>query len=177
MTSSDENFVAIAEIVKTRGIKGEVVADLLTDFPERFEDTERLIGILPTAADDHLVLILESYWFHEHRVVLKFAGYDSIEKAGSLIGCRLVIPEDECIELEEDEFYDWQLEGCLVETIDNQQVGYVTGVLHTGGVPVLIVHDVSKREYLIPLAEDICTHIDINGKHIRIDPPEGLLEI
>ena len=39
-----EDLIVVARIVKTRGLRGEVVADLLTDFPDRFEKLKSLIG-------------------------------------------------------------------------------------------------------------------------------------
>ena len=47
--------------------------------------------------------------------------------------------------------------------------------MRTGGTEILVVVDGGK-EYLIPFAESICTEVDIEGKLIRVDPPEGLLE-
>ena len=177
-----EELVAVARVVKTRGLRGEVVADLLTDFPERFDGLERLIAVMPASAARR-VLELEGHWFQGDRIVLKFAGYDTVEAAGELVGCELTVPEDECVELAEDEFYDWQLADCRVETIDGEEVGRVREVLHTGGsAPVLMVYGGrgdagGEREHLIPLAADICVEIDTRRKLIRVDAPEGLLEL
>jgi len=70
----------VAHIVKTRGLRGELVADLLTDFPERFEKLKSLIGI--SSSDDKRSLQIEEQWFHGNRLVLKFAGFDSIVPCG-----------------------------------------------------------------------------------------------
>jgi 16S rRNA processing protein RimM len=170
-----EEVVAVARAVKTRGLRGEIVAELLTDFPERFGELENLIAIAPDG--ERLVLELEDHWLHGERVVLKFAGYDSIEAASALVGYELAVPEAERVELPEDEFYDWELVGCRVETIEGRKLGLVREVMRTGGVEVLVVENAQKeREHLIPLAETICVEIDIERKLIRVDPPEGLLE-
>ena len=78
-----EELVAIARIVKTRGIKGEVVAELLTDFPERFEGLTKVIGGARATAK-RADLKIEDHWFQKDRIVLKFAGFDSIEDSGRL---------------------------------------------------------------------------------------------
>ncbi|HYJ46166.1 MAG TPA: PRC-barrel domain-containing protein, partial [Pyrinomonadaceae bacterium] len=58
-----------------------------------------------------------------------------------------------------------------------ERLGVVSGVMRTGGVEVLVVaNDETEREHLIPLAEEICVEIDIEGKLVRVDPPAGLLE-
>jgi len=170
-----DELVAVAHAVRTRGLRGEVVADLLTDFPERFEGLESLIGVAPGGA--RTTLRLEEHWFQGRRVILKFAGYDSVEAANALVGYEFAVPESERVELEEDEFYDWELEGCRVETVAGEQLGVVREVLRTGGVEVLVVaNEAAGREHLIPLAEEICVEIDIEAKLVRVDPPEGLLE-
>lgn len=173
--TADEELVAVAKAVKTRGLRGEVVAELLTDFPERFRGLERLIAV--GADGSRQALSLEEHWFQSGRIVLKFAGYDSIEEASALVGYEFAVPEAERVELPEDEFYDWELAGCRVLTIEGEEVGRVREVLRTGGVEVLAVdNEATGREHLIPLAESICVEIDIEEKLIRVDAPEGLLE-
>ncbi|HEX8889356.1 MAG TPA: ribosome maturation factor RimM [Pyrinomonadaceae bacterium] len=171
-----DDLVSVAHAVRTRGLRGEIVADLLTDFPERFEGLENLIGVAPDGT--RLELKLEEHWFQGARIILKFAGYDSIEAASALVGYEFAVHEEERVELEEDEFYEWELQGCRVETVGGERLGMVREVLRTGGgVEVLaVVNDETKREHLVPLAEAICVEIDVEAKLIRVDPPEGLLE-
>ena|SRR2546423_4436927 len=172
---SRDELVAVARAVKTRGLRGELVADLLTDFPERFEGLKRLVAISP---DGRLTrLALEDHWFQGGRIVLKFVGYDSIEEASALVGCEFAVPESERVVLPEDEYYDWELAGCRVETVEGEHLGRVREVMRTGGVELLVVEgDAGGREHLIPLAEAICVHVDVEHKLIRVDAPEGLLE-
>ena len=168
-----EDLVAIAKVVRTRGIKGEVVADILTDFPERFDDLETVIAIAPDG--ERSGLRIEEFWFQSGRVILKFAGYDSIESAEALRNTELCVPESETVELESDEYFDWQLAGCEVETIAGDKIGKVREVMRTGGTELLVVQGEAK-EYLIPFAEAICVEVDIENKLIKVDPPEGLLD-
>ena len=168
-------LVAVARVAKARGVRGEVAADIWTDFPERFERLEELIAVFPGGARKRLAL--EGHWLHGDRAVLKFRGFDSPEAAAVLAGCELAVPESEAVELEEGEFYDWQLEGCRAETVGGRELGTVREVLHTGGeAPVLVIRDEREREHLVPLAESICVEIDTDAKLIRVDAPEGLLE-
>lgn len=171
----DESFVIVARAVKTKGLKGEIVAELLTDFPERFDRIDQFFARSPQG--ERIAVMLERFSFHKDRVVLKLAGYDSIESAGALVGYEFVVPEAERVELAEDEFYDWELEGCRVETIAGQLVGAVTGVLRTGGANLLVVSGEARQETLIPMVHSILVTIDKERKLIVIDPPEGLLEL
>ena len=168
-----EDLVAVAKITRTRGLKGEVVCDILTDFPERFDDLDDVIAVMPDGKRRELKL--EKYFFHNGRVVLRFEGYDSIERGETLRGADICVSENDAIELEEDEFFDWQLAGCCVETIDGTPIGEVTELMRTGGTELLVVKGETK-EYLIPFAEAICVEVDVENKLIRVDPPDGLLE-
>ncbi|MBV9217546.1 MAG: 16S rRNA processing protein RimM, partial [Acidobacteria bacterium] len=111
-----DDLIAIAKIAKPRGINGEVVADFLTDFPDRFEGLENVTAVLPGGATRELKI--EGHWFQQNRVVLKFAEVDSIDSAERLRNAEICVPDSEAVELETGEFYDWQLEGCRVETTD-----------------------------------------------------------
>jgi 16S rRNA processing protein RimM len=173
LDSEREELVAVARVVRTRGIRGEVVAELLTDFPERFEGLDEVIGLFADGRREELKI--ERFWFQSGRVVLKFAGYDSIESAEILREAEICVPESDAVELEEGEYYDFELEGCRVETLDGEPVGTVRELMRTGGTELLVV-DGGEREYLVPFAETICVEVDVENKLIRIDPPEGLLE-
>lgn len=166
-------MIAIAKIVRTRGLRGEVVADVLTDFPERFDNLETVFAVKPD--DSRQELKIEKFWFQKNRIILKFDGIDSIEAAETLRNWKISVPESEAVELGEDEYFDWELEECLVETIGGEKIGRVKEILRTGGTEVLIVEGESK-EYMIPFAETICIEVDVENKLIKIDAPEGLLD-
>lgn len=168
-----EEFVAIARIVKARGLRGELVADVLTDFPERFDALETVVALLPDGQRRDLKI--ENFWFQKERIIFKFAGFDSIEKAETLRGAEMCVAEDETVALEEDEYFDWELTGCEVETVDGKKIGRVKEIMRTGGTEILVVEDAGK-DYLIPFAEAICPEVDIENKLIRVDAPEGLLD-
>jgi 16S rRNA processing protein RimM len=168
-----EELVAIAKIVKPRGLRGEVVADLLTDFRDRFDGLESVIAIAPdgTRAD----LRIENFWFQKDRIILKFVSVDTVEKADELRNLEICVPESDAVELDKGEFFEWQLEGCEVETVEGDVIGTVRELMRTGGTEILVVES-DDREYLIPFAEAICTTVDVDKKKIVVDPPEGLLE-
>lgn len=168
-----EELVAVARIVKSRGLRGELVANVLTDFPERFEDLRSVIALLPDG--ERRDLKIENFWFQKGRIVFKLAGIDSIEQAETLRGAEICVPESEAVELETDEFFDWQLENCEVETVEGLKLGRVRELMRTGGTEILVVEGADK-DYLIPFAETICVEVDVENKLIKVDAPEGLLE-
>ena len=172
-TGSDD-LIVIARAVRTHGLKGEIVAELLTDFPERFENVDELILVSP--AGERQSIKLENFWFQNDRVVLKLAGYDDIDRAKELVGYDFGLPEADRVELEEDEFYDWELKGCTVK-VGEKSIGEVRSVMRTGGPAVLVVADDSGSERLVPLAAEIVVSIDKTARVILIDPPAGLLDL
>lgn len=171
---TDADLIVVARAVRTRGLKGEIVAELLSDFPERFK---HISAVFAVGFGEKKSLELENHWFQNDRIVLKFAGYDDIESARSLIGFDFALPESERMKLSENEYYDWELEGCAVVIKDGPTLGIVRGVLRTGGVELLAVEDESAREHLVPMVESFVIKIDISRREILIDPPEGLLEL
>lgn len=173
--SDQSDLIIVARAVRPRGLKGELVAEVLTDFPERFAKIDELSGVAPSGARQQLKL--ENYWFQNDRMVLKFAGYDSVESAKDLVGYEFGLPETERVELAKDEYYDWELEGCSVENKLGSAIGKVREVMRTGGVELLVVENEERSEKLIPMAAAIVVEIDISKKKIVIDPPDGLLDL
>ncbi len=172
-------LTAIARIARPQGRRGEVVAEILTDLPSRFEELRRVF--LENANEGVDPVTLENAWPHKGRIVLKFSGVDSIEGAERLRGRHVLVHTEEKPPVPADQYYVDDLKGCRVvrehEGIQSE-VGIVTEVESTGGVALL---HVAPREgagkVLIPLAQAICTRIDPESKLIVIDPPEDLLDL
>ena len=174
MNAGSSELVIIARAVRPRGLKGEIVAELLTDFPDRFEDIEELVLVSPKG--ERTTKRLEDYWFQNDRVVLKLADYDDVEAAKELVGFELAVPESERVPLPADHYYDWELEGCTVK-VGAESIGTVKSVLKTGGTEILVVADENDKERLIPFADSIVVEVDAEQKTIVVDPPEGLLDL
>jgi len=154
-------------------LRGEIVAEVLTDFPDRFENLETVFIVPPNGETAEIEI--EKFWFQKNRIVFKFAGFDSIEAAETLRGCEICVAETEAVELEADEFFDWELIDCTVETVESERIGTVREVMRTGGTEILVVAG-EQKEYLIPFAETICISVDVENKRIKVDAPEGLLD-
>ncbi|HUK89399.1 MAG TPA: ribosome maturation factor RimM [Blastocatellia bacterium] len=169
------DVIVIARIVKARGIKGEVACDIETDFPERFQSMES--ALIRRKDGSVFEAKVEDTWFHKGRVILKFAGYDSMTAAEGLAGGLILIPESEAAPLEEGEFHEFDVIGAAVVTASAEPLGLVTRIMHTGGTDLLVVERSDKSELLIPFADDICIEVDPDRRQIKIDPPAGLLDL
>lgn len=167
--------VVIARIVKPRGIRGEVACDIETDFPERFASLDPVTVWMPNGS--RLALKIEDHWFHKRRVILKFEGYDTMTAAEELVGGRLVIRQSDARELEENEFYEYNIIGSEVVTTGGERLGRVTRLMRTGGTDLLVIEGKDGRELLVPFVDDICAEVDEEAKIITINPPAGLLDL
>ncbi len=170
-------FLAIAQILRPQGRKGEVAAEILTDFPERFRALQSVF--LESSGQAPRPIEVERSWPHKGRIILKFSGIDTIEGASRLRGLQVLIPWEQRTSLPTHHYYLCELQGCrVIWERQGREIGIVTEVEATGGVDVLHVQRPDgKAEVLIPLAQEICTRIDIDARRIVIDPPEDLLDL
>lgn len=125
---------------------------------------------------------LERTWLHNGRVILKFCGIDSITAANELRGFDVMVPYEDRVKLPAGTYYVSELEGCRVVSLESgspSEVGRVTAVEPTGGVPLLRLSAGAGQppDLLIPLAAEICREINPEEKVIVIQPPPGLLEL
>lgn len=170
-------YLTIARILRPQGRIGEVAAEILTDFPERFQQLQTVFLEVPGGAPKPVKL--EHGWPHKGRIILKLSGIDSIGSASGLRGLQVLVPWEERAKLPPNQYYTCELHGCRVmQEREGREIGTVSEVEPTGGVDVLHVKRADgKGEVLIPLAQEICTQIDLASRTIVIDPPEDLLEL
>ncbi len=168
--------MTLAEIVRPQGRKGELLADLLTDFPERFADRRRLF--LRAGMGVPREVTLEEHWLHKGRLVLKLQGVDSIEAAELLRGHEIVIPFAERAPLDEDSVYIADLAGCLLyDRATTQGVGEIVGVdRESSNMPLIVVRG-GSGELLIPFAKAYDPRIDLEARRMEMTLPEGLLAL
>lgn len=178
-------FVVIARILRPRGRRGEVLAEILTDFPGRFEGLRRIfLSAAGTEAVEEppRARSLESTWLHKDKVVLKLSGVDSITAAEDLRGLAVLIPYSERVPLPPHSYYWPDIIGCRVLAGSPEarvEIGKVEAIEPTAGAPILHVKRGDRRdeEVLIPFAQEICREVDPEAKLILIDPPEDLLDL
>ena len=179
-SESTPDFTTIARVRRTQGNRGEVFAELLTDFPEKFEERARLFLLAPAGTRREVESRASDAWFHKGGVVLSFKGVDSMSAAEDLIGCEIQIPREERGELEEGAYFVTDLVGCTLFDIGagelEKSVGEVTGVSRTSGDAPNLVVSANTKEFLVPFVESFVRRVDVAGRRIEMALPEGLLE-
>jgi 16S rRNA processing protein RimM len=183
--------LTLARLLRPHGIRGEIAAEILTDFPERLTKL-REVWLWNASAGVSADAIVEKCWLSVARggqAVFKFAGVERIEDAEKLRGMEVQVPLSERMELPVGSYFISELVGCEVwEIFPNDkgiaageaeelqtQLGIVTGVQESG-TPVLEV-DTPDGEVLIPLATEICRLIDVKARRIEVAMPEGLRDL
>lgn len=164
--------IAVGRLIRARGNRGELIAEIYSSRPGRAEELKQ---VTLDRAGLRRPAVIEHVWYHDGKPVIKFAGVDSIDEAEEIAGAEMLVPESERVRAEEGEYFHADLIGCSV--VGEQPIGVVTAVEEYGGPPLLKVESADGREILIPFARSICREIDVAARVIRVDLPEGLMEI
>jgi len=168
------SLVTVGWIVRPHGIKGQVVIAPETDFgASRFEVGATLTAMV---GDSRRAFVVGSSREHNGRWVVGFDGVTTMNDAEALRNVELRVAPDELRPLAEGRYYVHDLAGCQVVTVAGAKVGRVDRVELGTGTPVLVI-DGPRGEVLVPLADTICTRVDVAAKVIEIDPPDGLLDL
>lgn len=193
-----QQWVVLAQLLRPQGRKGELLAELLTDFPERFA-THPDVWLAPSGFADEAESTVAvqpkpfrvaAHWLplgrNAGRVVLHFVGVDSIEQAEALADFEVIVPLAERLPLEADASYISDLVGCTLYDNDNT-VGVVEAVEFPttpdgsrtldDAAPILAVRSHEGDELLIPFVKVFLVEMDLPGRIIRMKLPEGLVDI
>ncbi|HKM66395.1 MAG TPA: ribosome maturation factor RimM [Candidatus Acidoferrum sp.] len=197
LPTEQQGWVQVARIIRSRGNKGEVLAELFTDFPARLSSLKQ-IYLRSGQGEPHLIG-LRNFWVdrnHPEHGIFHFEGCTSIDAAEKMRGFDVLIPLAERVELPAGKYFVSDLIGCSVFDIPAVEaklaspacameeaprvLGTVQDVFFPGegtaGTPLLQVQT-SRGELLVPLAEDICRRIDVAARRIDVTLPEGLQDL
>jgi 16S rRNA processing protein RimM len=164
----------VGRIARAHGNRGQVIVDPVTDFPEERFKAGSVLHIRRGNATEPVAV--ERVRFHRGRPIIALRGVDTMDAAEALAGAELRVPVDALQPLPAGSYYHHDLVGCTVQTPRGETVGRVTAVQGDAGGSRLVIESRSG-EVLIPIAERIVLEVDVSGKKIVIEPPEGLLEL
>ena len=159
--------IKVGKIVSAVGIKGEVKVYPYTDYPERFEELE---GVF--AREEWLEI--EKVRYQKNMVIVKFAGTDDRNAAEALRDRYLTIDKKDLRQLDEDEYFIFDLIGLKAQKEDGTPLGTVSDVIQNTAQDLYEITAEDGRKYLIPAVREFVTDIDINHGIMKIKPIEGL---
>ena len=174
---AESDLRMVGRIVKAHGIRGELTVDVSTDSAELRFAPGSVVYVI--ARDGSVVrsLTVAAARPHTGRLLVTFEGVEGRDAAESLRGAVL---SANTVDLpptgDPDEFYDHQLEGLAVRTVDGAPVGTVREVVHGAGGDLLVIDREGGGEALVPFVREIVPEVDVAGGRVVLDPPEGLLD-
>ena len=167
------DFLQVGKIVNTHALQGEVKVISNSDFKEdRFKKGSQLVIDFN---GDHIEVTVATHRVHKGADLLKFKHLNSINDVEKFKGCSLLVSADELDELDENEFYYFEIIGCQVVTTDDEVIGEISEILETGANDVWVVKRPGQKDALIPYIEDVVKSVDIESKKVTINVLEGLL--
>jgi len=168
-------LVVVGRIGRPHGIKGEVTVEVRTDLPERRFASGSVLVTEPARVGP--LTVAAARW-HSGRLLLSVAGVSDRNGAEALRGVVLSaeVPDDEVAE-DPEEFFDHQLRGLAVRTVEGAEVGVVDDVIHLPGQDLLGVRRPDGREALVPFVAEMVPEVDVDAGFLVIDPPPGLLDL
>lgn len=159
--------IKVGKIVSAVGIKGEVKVYPYTDYPERFEELKGVYA-------DGEWLEIDRVRYQKNMAVIKFAGTDDRNAAEALRDRYLTIDRKDLRQLDEDEYFIFDLIGLQAQKEDGTFLGTVSDVIQNTAQDLYEITTQNGQKYLIPAVREFVTNIDINHGIMRIKPIEGL---
>lgn len=167
-----DNYLRVGVITTTHGIKGEVKVYPTTDDINRFKDLKK---IYLDTGKEYLPLEIEGVKYFKQLVILKFKDIKDINDIEKYKGKDLLIDRKDAIELEEDEYFIFDLIDSEVYTEDGNKLGVLTEVLTSAANDVYIVKTNDNKEVLIPSIKECILDVDIANKRIKVHLLDGLI--
>lgn len=167
-----DDLVLVGRVARAHGNRGQVIVNLDTDFPdERFR-----VGVVVMVGPSATARAIREVRFHQGRPIIALDGIETMDDAEALAGAELKVPAPGAGTLPEHTYYHYELIGCEVTDRSGRAIGPVTAVEGTLEMSRLVIAG-SHGEVLIPLVAEICTEIDVAGRRIVVNPPDGLLDL
>jgi 16S rRNA processing protein RimM len=162
-------YLTVGYLRRPHGLRGEIVMDLHTDFPERLKRGRKLL-----VSEAYTPLTIESVRNHQQSVLIKFQGIDTPEQAGEYRNQWVYVKASEVPPLPEGKIYQHELFGFQVVDENGNSLGEVVEILETGANNVYVVKDESGREILLPAIPSVILELNTERRIMRVHLLEGL---
>ncbi len=160
-------FLAVGQFRRTHGIKGEIVFEVITDFPERLKRNKVIY-----VGESHEPMRIIAARNHGRNLLLTIEGYDTVEKVAELRNRMVFSRVDELPRLPKGQYYHHELLGLTVQTSDGALLGKLTDILETRANDVYVITAEDGSETLLPVIEDVILEVDTDKKVMVVNPPE-----
>ncbi len=166
-TPGEPVFLAVGRLRRAHGVKGEMLMDVLTDFPERLGP-----GKIVYVGDTHEPKRIAGVRGHDRELIVHLSGLDTPEAAAPFRNALVFVKAGELPDLPEGEYYHHQLLGLAVVDESGRELGRLDQILETGANDVYLVKTPEGKELLLPAVEEVILEVDLERNQIRVRPPE-----
>ncbi|MGB1288262.1 MAG: ribosome maturation factor RimM [Aggregatilineales bacterium] len=169
------DFLILGKILRPHGIRGELRMSLITDFPEHLRDVETIYLGKSSEDKKKVAYELEGVRFHKSYALLTLADVFDRNDADALRGKMVMVDIASAVQLEDGEYYLFQLINLTVQTADGQSLGRIKDVMETGANDVYIVQSEQYGELLLPAHDETIVEVNVKAGYVTMQLPEGLL--
>jgi 16S rRNA processing protein RimM len=174
LPNSDETeWATIGNIVAPFGVRGELKVRTHTDIPDRFANLETIY----LGTEHARYRVASSRPYKGEMVILKLKGINDVNSAETLRNTSLMIPLSQLAELPENSYYQHDILGLEVITLDGRALGHIDDIIVTGSNDVYDIKTPEGRQILIPAIKDVVKRVDLRCKMMYIELMEGLLDL
>jgi len=170
--SPEIHYLAIGRVVRAHGVRGELSVAVLTDFPERFQETEWIYVGDELEAQSYRI---EKYRWHKKNILLSLDGVVDRTQAEQLRGQFIQIPIEEAMPLPDGDYYRYQFVNVQVVTTKGDVLGRIADIMETGANDVFIIKNEAQQEVLIPFIPDVVKEIDLEQDRVVVELIDGLI--
>lgn len=168
----NSDTVVVGKITTTHGLKGTVKVLPMTENKDRFYQIEKIMAELANGRQKFLTIKQISPF--KEGFLIDFAEITDVNAAALLRGAYLQIPRSQALELEEGEYYIFEIIGAKVITDSGEELGTLTDVIETGANDVYEVQTPEGKEILIPVIPDCVLDVDTDNKIVKVHLLEGM---
>jgi len=165
----EPEYLAVGRIRRPHGIQGELLMDVLTDFPERL-----LPGKIVYVGERHDPFQISSIRAQDKTLLLMLKNIEDTDQAGRLRNKLVYVQTKELPTLPEGEYYFHQLVGLKVVDEGGTLLGSLVEILKTGANDVYVVRSEDGNEILLPAIDPVILEVNLERSEIRVRPPEWL---
>lgn len=166
----EPEYLVVGFVRRPHGVKGEMLMDVHTDFPERIKT-----GMTVYVGEQYQPIVVASLRTHAKGLLIRFRGAKTPEDAGLYRNSWVYVPTADRPELPEGEYYHHQLLGLNVVTDEGVELGVLVDIIETGANDVYLVRDADGNEVLLPVIPPVILGISLADRQIRVHLLDGLI--
>jgi 16S rRNA processing protein RimM len=169
-SEGEPEYLAVGFLRRPHGVRGEMLMDVHTDFPERLRT-----GLTVYVGSGYQPMVIASRRMHASGMLVRMRGIKTPEEAGRFRNQWVYVPAGNRPPLPEGEYYHHQLIGLTVCTDQDKELGTLTGIIETGANDVYVVKDATGREVLLPAIPAVVLEVDLHSHRMRVHLLDGLI--